>query len=143
MTDTIIEPTIVQVTVPGLQGPPGPSGAAGVQTLTLPASHDLSGHRAVVATAAGAAYADPGDPSYQDAVIGITTGAALAGETVSIQAAGEMVEPSWSWTPGQPIFVGASGALTQSPPANGWVQIVALAVTATRILIIGRQAILQ
>jgi hypothetical protein len=114
-----------------------------LQTVTLPAAHDLSGHRAVVATATGAAYAQPDTPEHQDAVLGITTGAALAGQTATIQAAGEMTEPSWSWTPGLPIFVGPGGLLTQAPPSTGWVQIIALAVAQSRIIITGHQAIMQ
>lgn len=149
MADTvtrIVGPTVVEVSVPGIQGPPGPQGPQGpasAQTLNLPAAHALSGHRAVVATTMGAAYADPTNPAHQDAVVGITTGAALVGETATIQAVGEMTEPSWSWTPGLPIFVGAGGTLTHTPPSSGWVQSIATALTAQRIFVVGKPAIMQ
>lgn len=143
MPATVIEPTIVNVTVPGLPGPPGPPGAAGAQTATLVAARDLSGHRAVAATASGADYADPDTPAHAGAVLGITTGAVLDGEQATIQTAGEMTEPSWTWTPGQTLYVGAMGQLASAPPTTGWVRPIATAITATRILIIDHPPIHQ
>jgi hypothetical protein len=97
----------------------------------------------VVATPSGAVYADPANPAHADALLGLTTGAALAGDQVTVMVAGEIVEPSWSWTPGMPLFVTASGLLSHTPPSTGWVQMVALAVTATRILLSPRQSVFQ
>lgn len=143
MPTTVLEPTIVRVTVPGLPGPPGPPGSAGSQTIAVPAAQDLSGHRVVVVTAAGAVYAEPGNPAHADAVLGLTTGAALAGAEATILTSGELTEPSWSWTPGQPLYVSAGGMLTHAPPSSGWVQIVALAVAPTRLVLTQRQTIFQ
>lgn len=134
---------IVKVVTPGPPGPPGPPGAGGVQTAALVAARDLSGHRVVVATPAGADYADPTNPDHAGAVLGITTGAALAGNLATIQAAGEMTEPSWAWTPGQPIYAGAGGQLVSAPPASGWVRVIAVAVTATRLLLVDQPPIHQ
>jgi hypothetical protein len=128
---------------PGPQGPQGPPGSAGAQTLTITAAQNLSGHRMVVATPSGAVYADPTNPAHADALLGLTTGAALSGDQVTVLAAGEMVEPSWSWTPGLPLYVTSSGLLSHTPPSTGWVQIVALAVTPTSILLTPRQSIFQ
>ncbi len=142
MDDVRLE--IVEAAIQGPPGPPGANGApgsGGVQILSLIAARDISGHRAVVATVDGADYADPATPAHADAFLGITTGAALGGDVVTLQAAGEMVEPSWAWTPGTPIYAGTDGILTHTPPAAGWVQIVATAVAPTRILLTGRQAI--
>lgn len=142
MPTTVIEPTVVHVTVPGLPGPPGPPGGAGAQTMTLPAAHDLSGHRMVVSTPAGAAYADPTNPAHADTLVGLTMGAALMGDNATILTAGEISEPSWSWTPGQPLYVADGGLLSHTPPASGWVQMAAVALSATRILLTMRQSIL-
>jgi len=128
---------------PGPPGPQGPPGSAGAQTLSITAAQNLSGHRMVVATSAGAVYADPTNPAHADALLGITIGAALSGDQVTVLVAGEMIEPSWSWTPGLPLYVTTSGLLSHTPPSTGWVQIAALAVTPTRILLTTRQSILQ
>lgn len=133
----------VAVDTPGLPGPPGPPGSAGAQTLTLTAAQALSGHRMVVATASGAVYADPTDPDHADALVGLTTGAALMGDPASVLAAGELTEPSWAWTPGLPLYVTALGLLSHTPPPAGWVQMAALALTPTRVLLTPRQTILM
>jgi hypothetical protein len=134
-------PELIELALQGPPGPPGPPGAAGAQTLTLTAAADLSGHRMVVATAAGALYADPGTPAHADMLVGLTTGAALTGTPADILAAGELTEPSWSWTPGLPLYVVAGGLLSHTPPASGWVQMVAQALSSTRILLGIRQSI--
>lgn len=135
---------VALVGMPGPRGPAGPAGApgsAGAQTLTLDAATALSGHRVVVATPAGAAYADPGTLAHADAIVGITVGAALGGDPVTILASGELDESSWSWTPGLPLYAIPNGFLSHTPPASGWVQIIALAITQTRIVLTGRQAV--
>jgi hypothetical protein len=43
-------------------------------------------------------------------------GAALAGQLVQVLACGEIVEPSWAWLIGQPVFLSVNGGLTQTPP---------------------------
>lgn len=147
MSDDILvveQPVISVIETPGEQGPPGPQGApgsAGAQTLILPAARDLSGHRVVVATAAGADYADPAISAHADALAGLTTGAALTGADATILVAGEITEPSWTWTPGLPLYATAAGLLSHTPPSSGWVQIVATALTPTRIILTARQAI--
>lgn len=139
VSETEIE--LIEVALQGPPGPPGAPGSAGAQVLSLPAAQNLSGHRLVVATPTGAAYAEPGNPAHADALLGLTTGAALQGDTASIQAAGELTEPSWTWTPGLPLYVVAGGQLSHTPPATGWVQLIATALTPTRILLTARQAI--
>ncbi|HAO33199.1 MAG TPA: hypothetical protein PLU26_02220 [Candidatus Competibacter sp.] len=98
-------------------GPPGPPGPKGDPDTLITAAHDLGGHRALRVTGAGAAgYAD----AYTafDAVLGISIHAATAGAPVAVRGSGEMVEPSWSWSPG-PVYLGRDGMLTQTPPSGG------------------------
>jgi hypothetical protein len=134
--------TITATALQGPPGPPGPPGSAGAQTLTLQAGIALGGHRVVCVDSSGQAiYPDRNNPAHADAVVGITTGAASAGANVTVLASGEMTEASWSWNPG-PLWVGDTGLLTQSPPSAGWSQIVAIALSATRIVLTPRQAIL-
>lgn len=128
--------------VTGLRGPSGPAGPAGSPDIALTAGETLSGHRVVVAGLGGVLYAQPSNVAHADAVVGITTGAAISGASVMVRGSGDMTEPSWSWTAGQPLFVIANGQLSHTPPISGWVQMFAVALTATRIKLTDRAAVL-
>lgn len=128
--------TTVDVGRTGPQGPAGPAGAAGaVHSKT--ASAAIGGHRVVVADGAdGVLVADPTSAAHLHSVLGITEGAAVEDDAISVRFAGEMTEDSWSWTPDAPIYVGLAGVLTQTPPVGAaWLRIVAVAVSATRIVV--------
>jgi hypothetical protein len=106
---------------------------------TVTAAANLSGHRAVKLSAPGAVYADSHTVADAGRTIGITTGAAANGTSVTVQTAGPLTESSWSWTPAAPIYVGANGALTQTVPAVGngarFSQRVGYAVTPTEMFV--------
>ena len=115
-------------------GPIGPPGAGAVLQRT--AALDLSGQRVVKDAGSGqAAYADPSTPGDAALVLGVTTTAALQGFPTLIQCIGDMVDPAWSWTPGLPLYCGAAGQLTQTPPTSGWLMRVGVAVLPTQIVI--------
>lgn len=117
----------------GPQGAPGPAGGASV---TRQAATTLSGHRAVRARADGAVeYADPAAPSGLSTVLGITSGAAVSGASATIVTTGDLVEPTWSWTPGGLIYLGSAGALTQSAPVSGSLMVLGVATSATSMLV--------
>jgi hypothetical protein len=126
-------PLEVTVASPGPQGPPGPSGTSS-QSVNYPAGETLGGHRAVVIANGEAFYADKDTPSHAGQVVGVTTGAASAGNDVNIQFGGELEEPSWNWSPG-PIYVDTNGQLTQTRPSSGWIMNIGVALTPTRIFI--------
>ena len=118
--------------VAAIVGPPGPSGSAGV-TATRTAGEALGGHRAVAIRTDGKAwYVSPTDALVS--VFGLTTGAASLGADVAIQSAGEMIEPSWNWTQG-PVYLGASGTLTQTVPVAGAIVEIGIAGGPTSITI--------
>lgn len=125
----------------GIQGPAGPEGAAGGDTPMVAAS-TLSGHRAVVSVSATEiGYADNDTPSHSVKVLGIIKDAANAGGTVMVQTFRSMTEPSWDWTPGQPIFLGNNGMLTQTVPATGFILELGVAISPQTIWIDIKQAI--
>lgn len=127
------EGTAVAVPVPGPAGPPGGGGSSVIVTGT--AGVALSGHRAVVRQPDGSfVYADNTNPAHLALPIGITNGAAAAGDPVQVVMVGELTEPSWSWTPG-PVFLGAGGALTQTVPSAGFLAQLAAATAATAIYV--------
>ena len=110
----------------GMQGPPGPSGSGSADTIT--AAEALGGHRVITAAGLHATNATI------DLAIGITSGAASTGTQAAYVSSGFIDEPSWTWTPQLPIFIGASGVLTQIEPI-GTLRQVGTAVTATRIAV--------
>ena len=135
---------VVEVLAVAEQGPPGPPGEDGApgsgggasNVMEYVADGALGGHRIVRATAAGkVGYVDPSDPDQAHATLGLTTGAVADGALASVQFAGPITEPSWSWTPNLPVFVGAAGVPTQTPPSSGFHAPVGVAVSATSMVI--------
>lgn len=118
-------------------GPRGERGADGGGTFQLEAATAIGGHRAIVTDADGlAVYADNQTAAHQYGALGVTTGAASAGDSLSIVALGAITEASWSWTPQQPVFVGAAGVLTQTPPAApAWLRVVGVAISPTTLFV--------
>jgi hypothetical protein len=104
-------PQIVEVIVPGPQGP------AGDTTITLPAGAVVSGHRVIAWESGEARHADPTVLSDARRVIGVSLNAALSGAPVTVRQSGLVVDASLALTPGLPVYLGANGTLTQIPPA--------------------------
>lgn len=99
-----------------LQGPPGPGGSATL-TQTLTAGEILGGHRCVTLGSDGLAYyADNQSTPVPNGALWITLHAALAGADVLVATYGPVTEPSWSWVPNRPVFLGITGLLTQTAP---------------------------
>lgn len=100
------------------------------------AGEDLSGHRAVILDSAGLAwYADRAVAGDKLRVAGITLGAALTGVEVWVLAHGPVTEPSWTWTPDAPVFLGHTGLLTQIVPTDGFSIVLGVASTATSLFV--------
>ncbi len=114
------------------QGPAGPPGPVSGYL----AGSNLSGHRAVIVDEnSKVVYADNQTPSHTSKVLGITLGAAVIDDTVSVRTFGEVQEPSWNWTLDQPIYLGANGVLTQALPITGFLLVLAFPISPTKIFI--------
>lgn len=127
--------TVVEVAAVGPQGPAGEDASFVVSKV---AASTLGGHRMVILNGDNkATYADNTTITHRNLLFGLTLGAADADDEVEIQTSGEVVELSWSWTPQQPIWLGANGLLTQTVPVAPAVfrRIIAFAATATRIVL--------
>lgn len=106
--------TVVASSSPGVQGPAGADG--GTYTTKL-ASAALGGHRIVRAVSATHVdYASADQITHGDDILGMTIGAASVGGTVQIVDSQDVAEPSWAWTPQEPLYLGLNGLLTQTPP---------------------------
>lgn len=110
-------------------------------TLRRTASGNIGGHRAVFASGSAVAYADNTDLSHLGRVLGVTTTAANDGDVVTVINKGRIIFSGWSWTSGFPVYFGTSGALTQSAPNTGFLQIVGMAETPTSLFVSLREPI--
>lgn len=124
-------------TVPGppgtsVVGPPGPSG----RTLTKAAGQAIPDWRAVILdTNDQFRLADPSNLAHRQRVVGIVPYGGFDMASLVAQTAGDVTGPASNFSPTAPLFVGAGGILTATPPASGWRQIVATAVTSSRIVV--------
>ena len=124
-TTVVVDSATQRLIQTGQQGPRGPQGVpgpAGGATLTRTASVALGGHRVVRSLdASQVGYADTTNPLHGDDTLGLSTGAAVAGAELQVQNMGSLQFAGWTWTPGQPVFLGQDGLLTQTPlePVDG------------------------
>lgn len=140
---------VIDVTVVGPgRGPVGPQGAPGTSgsiAQAYPAQGPISGHRAVAVTAAGAVqHADAATPAHALRMAGISLNAAVDGGDVVVTASGPVIEPTWSWTPDQPVYLGLAGALIQSAPTSAaYLLVVGWAVSPTCLFVNPQPPIFQ
>jgi len=137
----IIRTTLLTPPVPRLttltvgQGPAGAQGASG-DLLERIVSTAIGGHRVVVSIGGEIFYADATNDAHRGHVLGLTLNAASAGGTVQIRSSGEVLEPSWTWTVDDPVYLGTNGVMTQTPPtAPSWLQIVGFATATNRLFL--------
>jgi len=106
----------------------------GDAVTTATASINLSALRAVILDNAGQfAYADSGTPSHAYRVAGILPYAIPQGAEGVAYRLGEISDAVWNWTRGSPIYLGANGQLTQTPPTTGFLLVLAQPVSPTVI----------
>lgn len=117
----------------GKQGPPGPrglKGASGASIVSLIAGENLGGNRVVINQST---YADNTNLDHIGKVIGITTGAANAGDYVSVQTGNEL-EGFFGLSLG-PVYLSTNGTITQTPPTVGFIQQLGTATSSTSMII--------
>lgn len=121
--------------VPGPGGKPGPVGPAGGAAFTRYTSSALSALRVVWEDVDGAVYPiDPEDDAHIDLISGLTLTATPGAGEVTVQRSGPVDDSAWSWAPGR-VWLGAAGALTQTPPLDGTDVLIGYAVSPTRLFL--------
>lgn len=114
---------------PGRDGIPGPAGGSALQRI---AGETVSALR-VQYEQAGKVYAlDYRDTAHIDLLLGVSLTAADIDQPLNVQRSGVIEDSGWSWALGR-VWLGAGGALTQTPPADGFDVLIGAAVSATRI----------
>ncbi|CAN5462910.1 hypothetical protein BH20VER3_BH20VER3_00960 [soil metagenome] len=78
--------------------------------------------------------ADSENLSHRGRVLGVALEATLDGFAGRAAIDGEIVNPAWSWSPGQKVWLNGT-ALSASPPITGFSQQVAVAKSATTLVV--------
>lgn len=116
------------------QGPPGIPGPAGGSTLQRTAGATLSALVAAYELNGEVFALGKDDDDHIDLLLGLTVTAAGIGNPINVQRTGSVDNSGWAWTPGR-VYLGAAGALTQTPATNGNDVLIGRAVSATRLLL--------
>ena len=101
--------------------------------VEVPREDALAGFRGIAVVEGKAVHADKDTAAHRGKVRGVSAAAATGDDDARVQILGPMVNPSWAWTADLPIYLGSDGALTQTRPTTGFVQIIGWADTATQI----------
>jgi hypothetical protein len=139
-------PRVVRIApVVGVVNGGGVGGASSQVIATYPAgSINISALR-VVRLSAGALFTvDKDTLAHAHTAIGISQQAATVGNPLDVVLSGIMDDSNWAWIPDLPLYVGADGALTQTPPSAPSVFLlrVGVALTATTVLVSIERSIL-
>ena len=104
--------------------------------ISLPTNSVISGFKVIRVDSSGfAKYASNDDITHNDKVIGVSTQSITDNTPVLVRTEGFMDDAGWTFTPGDPIYVGLNGSITQTVPSSGFILNLGQALTATRILI--------
>jgi hypothetical protein len=110
-----------------------PSGPATYVYINMVASQNISIHTVVAPDGTGGVvYATNNNPSQVGKPMGIAWNSATSGNQVQVITTGEVDESTWNWNPGE-VYLGINGGLTQTPPTSGILQVIGVALTATRL----------
>lgn len=114
---TVETPAPIQLDIVA-SGPPGKDGTTTAISFTRVSARALSADRVVVPQPDGTVdYADPTDLLEATRPMWLTlTTTGAPGEDVECLETGQVSESYWSWVPGEPIFLGMDGNLTQVAP---------------------------
>lgn len=123
---------VVAAGTQGPQGRPGMPGPAGGSAFQRLAGETLSALRVVYELAGQVFALDASDAEHIALLLGLTLTAADTGAAINVQRSGSIDDAGWNWQPGL-VWLGAGGALTQTPPVDGFAVLLGAAVSATSI----------
>ncbi|HEY9696747.1 MAG TPA: hypothetical protein V6D10_05760 [Trichocoleus sp.] len=97
------------------------------------AAIDLSALRVLREVEEGLLYASSDDALQAFQVVGLSLKAVEQGNRTSPLIQGRVSDSGWNWQPGQPIYLGIAGMMSQSAPAIGFILQVGTAKSPTEI----------
>ena len=77
---------------------------------------------------------DNTDALHVDQLVGVSLTSGSTSELINVQLVGIVEDSNWSWNLGR-VYLGALGALTQNPPASGFLVLLGYAVSPTRLVL--------
>lgn len=104
-------------------------------TVNFFAGEFVSARKVVYIDSSGSIKTCSSDTLGTRNAIGITKNSYSVGELATVYVDGIIEDSTWSWPPGSPLFVGADGALTSTPPTSGYILLFAFAISKTKISI--------
>lgn len=108
---------------------------AAPSTITVNSAIALGGNRVVIATPAGAVYADSSNINHIDKIIGVTSLASSINTPTTISVQGEVFGFT-NLTVGLPVFLTTNGVLSHTPPPEGnFIIEIGVALTSSSVLI--------
>ena len=113
--------TNIVVLMDGLGG--GSSGPVSVLQQTAVAGVAISALKCVRVFNGTASVVSSNTVGDAGSIVGVTTVAGNAGNTITIQTSGPLTDASFSFVEGQ-IWCGGDGSLTQTPPVSGFNQVI-------------------
>jgi hypothetical protein len=113
------------------------------ENIELVAGENITQYQVVATNAtAKAIVANSGTVGHSHLVFGVALATKTTGQNVEIRTRGRVTNGGWSWDTTKNIFVGSSGALTQTKPVTGFSLVVATALTPTEIFIEKRTSVI-
>lgn len=80
-------------------------------------------------------YASVSNLGDIDKVLGVAYNFSLANQLVTVQTRGELQNDAWSWTFGDPIYLGLNGELVDTPPVSTFQKQIGVAIASDKIYI--------
>ena len=131
--------------LPGIQGPEGPEGPIGPQgppgagtAFPTTAGEEIQAYDAVYVENDLAFIASNDDSLHFLSFAGLAAVGASITDPIDIITDGLAVNPAWSWTANQEVFLGTNGQLTQTPPdpiSSNYRIVVGEVVASDRIIV--------
>ncbi len=81
------------------------------------------------------------DLTDKNTALGVSKTSADINNSFEVVTAGEFTDISWAWNTNLPIFADSTGSLTQTAPTAGYSQVIATAISPTKIKVSIAQAI--
>jgi hypothetical protein len=94
----------------------------------------------------GWVYADSTNPDHAEAVLAVTPAAIINNASGTAANGGEIVNPAWSWTIGQTLWLGSNGLLSRYadlPPGRLFDREICVAKSATAVVVDPEPAVLR
>lgn len=111
-----------------------PIGSTG-DSLALVAAEPILANKLVTTDSTGQViYGDAGTLAHWNTIIGLSLNAAPIGGLVAIEDAGIVSNSGWSWTAGDPLFVGLVGDITTAQ-VGVFSQTIGYAISATQVFL--------